>query len=158
MFSFIKNFINIKIESVGIYFGKQPQREVYTKDNVNILFIDNLDMPVVESLKKAGYKVKKVKDIRDVDDIEVKNAQIIFVDFDGVGRSISPHHQGAGLVKELKNQYRQTKYIVLYTEQPTMPADTVMSELFSIADDRMTKDSDVTDFIEQIRDGLKRLV
>ncbi len=132
-------------------------KESYTKDNVNILFIDDLDMPVVESLRKANYKVKKVKDIKDVDDADVKNAQIIFVDFDGVGKSISPLHQGAGLVKELKSKYGTSKFVVLYTAQPTMPADTTMSSLFTIADARMRKDSDVTDFTDQIRDALKKL-
>lgn len=129
----------------------------YTKDNVNILFIDDLDMPVVESLRKANFKVKKVKDIKDVDDAEVKNAQIIFVDFDGVGRYISPQHQGAGLVKELKIKYGASKYIVLYTAQNTLPADTTMSSLFDNADARMRKDSDVTDFTDQIREALKKL-
>lgn len=129
----------------------------YTKDSVNILFIDDLDMPVVGSLKKAGYKVKKVKDVKNIDDAEVKNAQIIFVDFDGVGKFVSPQHQGAGLVKELKTKYGFSKYIVLYTAQQTMPADTTMNSLFNIADARMIKDSDVTDFTNQIREGLKKL-
>ncbi len=129
----------------------------YTKDNVNILFVDDLDMPVVDSLKKAQYKVKKIKDITNIDDAEVKNAQIIFIDFDGVGKSISPQHQGAGLVKELKTKYGSDKYIVLYTAQSTLPADTTMNSLFNIADARMRKDSDVTDFTEQIREALKKL-
>lgn len=129
----------------------------YTKDTVNILFVDDLDMPVVDSLKKAEYKVKKVKDIKNIEDAEVKNAQIIFVDFDGVGKTISPRHQGAGLVKELKTKYGSTKFIVLYTAQSTLPTDTTMNSLFNIADSRMRKDSDVTDFMEQIREALKKL-
>lgn len=129
----------------------------YTKDNVNILFIDDLDMPIVESLKKANYRVKKIKDLKDIDDAEIKNAQIIFIDFDGVGKFVSPQHQGAGLVKELKIKYNSSKYIVLYTAQPSIPADTAMNSLFSIADARMRKESDVTDFTEQIRNALKKL-
>ena len=132
-------------------------KKKYTKDNVNILFVDDLDMPVVESLKKAEYKVRKVKDIRNIDDPEAKNAQIIFIDFDGVGKSISPHHQGAGLVKELKTKYGPSKYIVLYTAQSALPADTTMNSLFNVADARMRKDSDVTDFTDQIREALKKI-
>lgn len=132
-------------------------KKSYTKDTVNILFIDDLDMPVVESLKKANYKVKKVKDVKNIDDAEVKNAQIIFVDFDGVGKSISPQHQGVGLVKELKIKYKASKFVILYTAQRTMPTDTTMNTLFNNADARMRKDSDVTDFIEQIREALKKL-
>lgn len=151
----------IKVEnnfSAGFWsFLKNPFKKSYTKDSVNILFIDDLDMPVVESLKKANYKVKKVRDVKDIDDAEVVNAQIIFVDFDGVGKSVSPQHQGAGLVKELKTKYKNSKFIVLYTAQSTMPTDTTMSSLFNIADARMRKDSDVTDFTEQIREALKKL-
>ncbi|MFH1608441.1 MAG: hypothetical protein ABH951_00275 [Patescibacteria group bacterium] len=132
-------------------------RKKYTKDSVNILFIDDLDMPVVESLKKAHFKVKKVRDVKDVDDAEVKNAQIIFVDFDGVGKFVSPQHQGAGLVKELKIKYKSSKYVVFYTAQPNIPTDTIMSSMFNMADARMRKDSDVTDFTEQIREALKKL-
>ena len=153
----------IKIENkfegnfLDIFNIKKWFRKSYTKDNVNILFIDDLDMPVVESLKKAGYKVKKIKDVKNVDDAEIKNAQIIFVDFDGVGRSISPQHQGAGLIKELKTKYKNSKYVILYTAQPTLPSDTIMTSLFNIADGKMRKDSDATDFTEQIREALRKI-
>ncbi len=132
-------------------------RKIYTKDNVNILFIDDKEMPVVANLKKNGYKVKKVRDVENINDAEIKNSQIIFVDFDGVGKFISKQHQGAGLVKELKVEYKESKYIVLYTAEPSMPTDTTMNELFNIADARMRKDDDVTDFTDQIREGLKNL-
>ncbi|MEK7453209.1 MAG: hypothetical protein AAB614_03170 [Patescibacteria group bacterium] len=63
-------------------------KKSYTKDNTNILFIDDLEMPIVDNLKKAGYKVKKIRDVKDVDDADVKNSQIIFVDYKGVGKNI----------------------------------------------------------------------
>lgn len=132
-------------------------RKKYTKDNVNILFIDDMDMPVVDNLKKSGYKVKKVKDVKDTDDAEVKNAQIIFVDFDGVGKNFSLKHQGVGLANELKIKYGKKKFIVLYTAQKTLPADTVMQELFNSLDFRLPKDSDTSDFIELIRAALKKI-
>lgn len=156
-FNFIKVENKFETDFWSYLNPKNWFRKNYTKDNVNILFVDDLDMPVVESLKKANFKVKKVKDLKDVDDAEVKNAQIIFVDFDGVGKFVSPQHQGAGLVKELKIKYGKSKYIVLYTAQPTLPTDTAMNSLFNIADARMRKDSDVTDFTEQIREALKKL-
>lgn len=125
-------------------------RKKYTKETVNILFVDDCDMPVVQNLEKAGYRVRKVNDIKDPEDPEVKHAQVIFIDFDGVGRSISAH-QGAGLVKEIKSIFDAKKYVVLYTAQPTLPADTVMRDLFNRADARLRKDADITDFTEQIR-------
>lgn len=156
-FNFIKIENNFKNNFWIFLNPKNWFRERYTKDNVNILFIDDLDMPVVESLKKAGYKVKKVRDVKNIDDAEVKNAQIIFVDFDGVGKFVSPQHQGAGLVNELKIKYKDSKFIVLYTAQGSMPTDTTMNSLFNIADARMRKDSDVTDFTAQIREAIKKI-
>lgn len=153
----------VKIEpkfEIGFWDFLNPKnwgRKRFSKENVNILFIDDLDMPVVENLKRAGYRVKKVRDVKDIDDAEVKNAQIIFSDFDGVGRSISTHHQGAGLVKEIKTKYGSSKYVVLYTAQPTLPSDTIMRSLFDAADARLRKDSDTTDFTEQIRIALNQL-
>jgi len=148
---------NIDLDILSFFNLKNLFKRSYTKESVSILFIDDLDMPVVESLKKAQYKVKKIRDVKNIDDAEVKNAQIIFVDFDNVGRFVSPQHQGAGLVKELKIKYKSTKYIVLYTAQPNMPTDTAMNAMFNMADARMRKDSDVTDFTEQIREALKKL-
>lgn len=156
-FNLVKNEVTFDAGFLDFLNPRKWGSKSYTKDNVNILFIDDLDMPVVESLRKAGYRVKKIRDVKDVDDSEVKNSQIIFVDFEGVGRSVSPQHQGAGLVKELKTKYRESKFVVLYTAQPTMPADTTMSSLFTIADARMRKDSDTTDFTDQIREALKKL-
>lgn len=133
------------------------KKKEYSKENTNILFIDDLDMPVVDNLKKAGYRVKKIRDVKDIDDAEVQNAQIIFVDFDGVGKFVSPQHQGVGLIKELKIKYGSSKYIILYTAQLTMPTDTAINALLNIADARMRKDSDVTDFTEQIREAMKKI-
>lgn len=156
-FNLIKNEFSINGDLWGFFKNIFKRKEKYDKNNANILFIDDLDMPVVDSLKKSGYRVRKVKDVKDIDDPEVKAAQIIFVDFDGVGRVISPIHQGAGLIKEIKDKYRKSKYLVLYTAQKSLPSDTTMSALFDVADDRMRKDSDVTDFTNQIREGLKKI-
>ena len=155
--SLIKVENKIELDLLGLLDPRSWFKKPFTKDSVNILFIDDLDMPVVKNLEKAGYKVKKVRDVKNIDDADIKNSQIIFVDFEGVGRFISPQHQGAGLVKELKTKYGRSKYIVLYTAQPTLPADTIMKSLFNAADAKLRKDSDVTDFAEQIREALKRL-
>lgn len=132
-------------------------KKQFTEENVNILFVDDMDMPVVKSLKKAGFNVKKVNDIKNIEDAEVLKAQIIFVDFDGVGKTISPKYQGAGLIKELKVKYSDSKYIVLYTAQPTLPTEVSISELFKLADAKMRKDSDVTDFKDEIKKALKKI-
>ena len=154
MFSFIKiDLGNINFTWNMRYWFKSK----YNKTNIQILFVDDNDMPVVENLQKAGFIVKKVRDIKNIDDARVQSAQIIFVDYDGVGVYLSPQHQGAGLIKLLKIKYKKSKYIILYTEQRTMNADTIISDLCSFADARIKKDSDVTDYIDKINVAFKKL-
>ena len=155
MLDFNVNLGNITLNLNPLSWFKK--RKKYNKDNTNILFVDDNDMPVVENLKKNGFKVKKIKDIRNIDDAEVKNAQIIFVDYEGVGMKVSPKHQGAGLIKELKTKYGNSKYIVLYTAQIEMPTETTISELYNYADSKMQKDSDVTEFTEKIRNAFQKI-
>ena len=129
----------------------------YTKDNVQLLFIDDSEMPVVDNLRKSGYKVTKKVDVRNIHDADVKNAQVIFVDFDGVGNVISSQHQGAGLIKALKEEYKKSKYIVLYSAQRRLPADTVLNEYLSYADGMLKKDADETKFTDQIQKAFETL-
>ena len=156
-FNFIK-FENKLGDSFWRYLNPMNWRKKqYNEQNVNILFVDDMDMPVVKSLKKAGFKVKKINDVKNIEEAEVLKAQIIFVDFDGVGKIISPKYQGAGLIKELKAKYNDSKYIILYTAQSTLPIEVTINELFKLADAKMRKDSDVTDFKEEIKKALKKL-
>ena len=54
LFNFELNLGLEKILNPRHWFSKN-----HTKDSVNILFIDDKEMPVVDSLKKNGYKVIK---------------------------------------------------------------------------------------------------
>ena len=129
-----------------------------TKDTVNILFIDDQYFPIVDNLAKAGYRVKRLKDVKDVDSPDLQIHDIIFVDYDGVGRNFSETHQGAQLVKEIKDKYGAAKFVVLYTEQSSIPTETTMSDLFKAADGHMRKStSEASDFIKKIEEALTKI-
>lgn len=156
LFSIFENHNHIAI-SGGSWFS-WFRKEKLTKDTVRILFVDDQYFPIVDSLEKAGYKVKRKKDVRNVDDADVKDCHIIFVDYDGVGKNFSETHQGAALAKAVKDKYGTRKFVVLYTDQASIPAETSMNNLFMAADAHMRKSgSDTSDFIAKIDDGLSRI-
>jgi len=129
----------------------------FDKNSVNLLFIDDNDMPVADNLRKSGFKVVKRKDIKNIDDGDVLKSQIIFVDFNGVGRSVSTQHQGAGLAKNLKERFGKSKFIVLYTAEAVLPTDTIFNTILNSVDAYLKKDADETEFSEVINVAFKKL-
>ena len=88
------------------------------KDRLRILFIDDehTKFRTVSILKKAGWKhTKSVKDITDLDDYRVKEADFIFVDINGVGKTLFDD-QGLGLASALKDKYPKKKIIIYSAE------------------------------------------
>ncbi len=91
-----------------------------SKENCHILFIDDQhnDFKMVSILKKAGWNnTKAIKDLTDLDDYKVKEADIVFVDINGVGTTMF-EDQGLGLAAALKDKYSK-KIIILYSADPT---------------------------------------
>jgi hypothetical protein len=90
------------------------------KATTRILFVDDnhTEYRNVSILKKAGWtKTKSVKDITDLDSSIVTEADIIFVDINGVGLELF-EDQGLGLASALKKKYPQKK-IVIYSAETT---------------------------------------
>jgi hypothetical protein len=90
------------------------------KATTRILFVDDnhTEYRNVSILKKAGWtKTKSVKDITDLDSSVVTEADIIFVDINGVGLELF-EDQGLGLASALKKKYPNKK-IVIYSAETT---------------------------------------
>ena len=70
------------------------------KNNVNILFIDDIQFKTVDALKeKDGWRnIQKVRDIDSINQKELAEAHIIFVDVQGVGKKLSFADEGLGLI------------------------------------------------------------
>jgi len=91
-----------------------------SKEKCHILFIDDqhTDFKMVSILKKAGWvNTKAIKDLTDLDDYKASEANIIFVDINGVGTQMF-EDQGLGLAAALKDKYPD-KTIILYSAEPT---------------------------------------
>lgn len=129
----------------------------FNKSNVRILFIDDEIMPIVENLRKAGWSVEKTKDIKNIDDDAVRRARIIFVDYKGVGRNISPQYEGVGLIKNLKDTYKKTKRVILYSANDNFPKEIVLNPIFQAADNRLPKNADTIEFLDMINMEIKKL-
>lgn len=126
------------------------------KEQLQILFIDDETMPIVEILRKAGYQVRKKQSVLSEDDIDIKNSHVIFVDYNGVGGKLSDQ-QGAGVIKRIREKYRKTKYLVLYTAQPNLPTETVTLGFLDYADAKMRKSASKDEFIGQLDKAISQL-
>ena len=148
MFSLFNFEINLKGISFPFFFRKK-----ITKDNANILFIDDEVFPVVENLQKANWNVKRIKDLKNPQDEEVKKANIIFVDYKGVGKTLSEAEEGIGIIRLLKDTYKNSKRVILYSGYGRFS----LSPSLDIADGKISKESSTYEFISMIESELKKI-
>lgn len=96
--------------------GNLERRKALTK----IVFIDDdTKFRVVQILKNSGWvNIKAIKDIKNIDDNLVRDADILFVDIQGVGRALNCKEEGLGLALNLKQKYPQKK-LVIYSAENT---------------------------------------
>ena len=147
----IFNFENLSFSFRDLFSRKRR----FDKSNVRILFIDDEvdDFPVIQNLKDAGWSVEGVKDVQNVEDDIVKRSQIIFVDYKGVGQTLSEREQGIGLIKLLKETYRGSKRVGLYSGHNRFS----LGHNIDVADFRLPKNADTREFIETIQREIKKL-
>jgi len=115
-----------------------------------ILFVDDnhKEFKIVSILKKSGWiNTKSVEDITALDDPKVQEADIIFVDINGVGTTLFDE-QGLGLASALKKKY-PTKKIVLYSAESQ--GDRFHKALREV-DDCLNKDAEPYQFINLIEE------
>ena len=111
---------NIMGNSSGNDKSSAENTEDRIKGKTKILFIDDnhTEYKMVSILKKSGWiNTKSVKDVIDLDDPKVNEADIIFVDINGVGTTMF-QDQGLGLASALKKKYG-SKNIILYSAEIT---------------------------------------
>ncbi|EKN5103578.1 response regulator [Yersinia enterocolitica] len=109
------------------------------RDITNILFIDDKKFDVVDILKNSGWKnTVWIKDIKSLNQKEIINANIIFVDIQGVGIQMRFSEEGLGLAKAIKEKYKEKK-IVIYSAEQT---GNRFHEALRMVDDSLDKDSD----------------
>lgn len=88
------------------------------KANTKILFIDDLKFNYVDSLKeKDGWKnISRISDVTSISQFEIKEAHIIFVDIQGVGKNLKFKDEGLELIQAIRKQYPEKK-IIMYSAE-----------------------------------------
>lgn len=91
------------------------------KPKVKTLFIDDdKNFKVVNVLKDAQWKnTKSVEDIKGLDIAIVKDANIYFVDINGVGKLLECEHEGLDLALMLKEKYPLKKVVIYSASKET---------------------------------------
>ena len=127
-----------------------PTNSVETKEGtfnkvdktIQVLFIDDEKFDIIGVLKDAGWlNTKRIKDITNLDATDLKNANVIFVDVNGVGKQLFPKDQGLGLAEAIKRKY-SNKHVVLYSA-----VSHHFHKAFNVVDAILEKNADPYEFI-----------
>ena len=125
--------------------GQLPFHSQEKKSRIRILFIDDdTRFQVVGIIKGQGWMYTKiVRDVRAIEAPEIQEADILFVDIQGVGKALQFSNQGLGLALAIKNKYPQKK-VVIYSAQTSGER---FDEALRRADDFLAKNADPYEFI-----------
>ena len=95
-----------------------------------------------------------MSDLKNIQDENVQRSQIIFVDYKGVGNTLSEKREGGlGIVKAIKQAYGNKKRVILYSEYSRFS----LSAEMRIADNQLAKNSNTYEFISMIESELKKI-
>jgi hypothetical protein len=147
------NVVNVDIDFKPNFWWPFRRKKKLDKISANILFIDDSECPVVENLQKAGWAVRKINDIINIQDENIKRADIIFVDYKGVGDKLSEKEQGISVIRAIKNAYRDKKRVILYSAYGRFKLSVDMR----VADNQMSKNSETSEFISMIESELSKI-
>lgn len=119
------------------------------KETTRILFIDDdVKFKVVKILQAAGWKnVSLVKDLGSLNDQILLDANIVFVDIQGVGRLCGFKDEGLGLAAAIKQRYPNKKLVIYSAE----PRGAMFHDALRKADFTLEKNADPYEF-EQLVD------
>lgn len=131
----------------------QPPPTDSVKERTTILFIDDdTTFKIVSMLRKAGWKrISIIKDIDRLDSEKLKQADIVFVDIQGVGKQLEFNREGLGLMKAIKERYPEKKVIIYSAVQ----LHDIFAEGIDYADARLRKSAEFIEFEKTIEDLLQ---
>jgi hypothetical protein len=118
------------------------------KARVRILFIDDdTRFRVVRILKTAGWVYTNiVRDVKATEAPEIQEANILFVDVQGVGKALGFANEGLGLALAIKNKYPKKK-VVIYSAQTSGER---FDEALRKADDFLAKNAEPYEFVNVV--------
>jgi len=88
------------------------------KDQTRILFVDDdARFKVAKILIQSGWvHTKLIKDCKTLDEHDIVNAQLLFIDVQGVGVAMGFSDEGLGLALAIKEKYPDKKVIIYSAE------------------------------------------
>lgn len=124
------------------------------KQQKRILFIDDdTKFKVVKILYNCGWIfTKHVKDAKSLIDKEILEADIIFIDIQGVGSALGFRDEGLGLALALKDKYPEKK-IVIYS---VIEDGNRFHDALRKADSFLSKNADPYEFEKTVEELLLR--
>ena len=126
------------------------------KARIKILFVDDKDdFPIIGMLRNNGYQVEYLDDIVDFEAKQVKYADIIFLDINGVGVAMKFKNQGMGLCGALRDYFGTTKKLILYSGETE---GSIFDKDAKKADATLPKDSDLYQFTSYITHSVNELL
>lgn len=150
----IKTAFNGAKSIVRSIFKKKPLSFDEVKKQTRVLLIDNEPLQsLVHDINAAGWNAKQINEVENMDSEDLKNADIIFVDFKDVGQVLTPSEEGIGLLKLLKRKYPQKHFIFFSGFAGFIPGQ----EIHDIADGWIQKHADLHVYIERIEMAAKNI-
>jgi len=121
---------------------------VNLKATCQILFIDDEKLPtLIKTLQKSGWKnIKRIGDTADLDAIDIRNANIVFVDVLGVGKIFQFRNEGIGLAAAIKKKY-PNKGVVIYS---ATSEHKIFDPDLDVVDARLSKNAEPIQFSNMI--------
>lgn len=126
-----------------------PMKFSNVQEKARILFVDDKDCEITKNLRLNNFEVRKIDDVDSpTNDKDVLWANIIFVDYKGVGKKLFQGKEGLGLLAELKRVHGKKKRYVIYStiqnfdglvEYPFIRKNATYSEYISLITDEVSK-------------------
>lgn len=149
-----QNHLTGPVDSPPILLDRQmelPERTLESyKNQIRILFIDDdARFKVAKILTKSGWvHTKLIKDAATLDDRDIMDADILFIDVQGVGVELGFSDEGLGLALAIKQKYPKKK-VVIYSAETK--GDRFHAALRS-ADSFLSKNADPYEFQKIVED------
>lgn len=120
------------------------------KNETRILFIDDdTKFKVAKILSKSGWvHTKLIKDAETLDTQDIIEAEILFIDVQGVGIAMGFNDEGLGLALAIKKKYPQKKIIIYSAETQ----GNRFHEALRKADNFLAKNADPYEFQQIVED------
>jgi len=152
-------FISLGMDKTGSWIKKRYSKKkiVSLEDmqrSIKILFVDDEDFSIkINIIRDAGWNVNQVKEVNNINSTEIVHANIIFMDYIGVGKVLTPKEEGIGLLKSIRKKYPDKFLIFFSGHAGYIPGH----EVHSIADAWIDKHADPFVYIDQIEAGANKI-